>query len=306
MSDEKNSRESSPSKIDGCEGSLVEKGESCEQIDATPLQAVLSCIEKGEPATLVTITRTSGSAPRGLGTTMAVFSDGSIKGTVGGGNLELFAIRHALDSMEDGRARSLHYDFSGGKRQNVNKACRGTTDFLIQPFGKPSRLVVFGAGHVCRSLAPMGVSCGFTVSVADDRKEYLNPESFPKKTRFYHGPFSETAAEIPMDASTFVVVMTYGHAHDETVLNVCLERPWRYLGLMGSRSKIATIKKRIASTANAKKRFDQVNTPVGLDLGGRTPAEIAVSIMAEILAVKYERTGGMLKHGTRRHSKHTK
>lgn len=300
MSDKKNSRESNRSKIDGCEGSLVQRGDGCEQIDATPLQAVLRRIEDGENAALVTITKTSGSAPRGLGTAMAVFSDGSIQGSVGGGELEFFAIKHALESMEDGRARSLHYDFSGGKKQNLNKACRGTTDFLVQPFGRTSRLVIFGGGHVCRSLVPMAVSCSFAVSVADDRKEYLDGKDFPENTRLYHGPFSETAAQIPMDESTFVVVMTYGHAHDETVLKACLQRPWRYLGLMASRSKKATMKKRVASNTAAAKQFDRIHTPVGLDLGGRTPAEIAVAIMAEILSVKYERTGKMLKDAEKR------
>lgn len=280
---------------DGCVGSVKEMGDPREQMDIAPLEAVMKRIAEGETAALVTITGTSGSAPRGLGSMMAVFRDGSISGTIGGGELELFAIRHATKSLEDGRARSLHYDFSGGDNQNVEKACGGTTDFLIQPIIRAPQLIIFGAGHVSRALAPMAKACGFTVTVADDRKEYLDPGCFPEGTSFYHGPFAQTAAKIPFDDSTCAVIMTYGHKHDEIVLQACLEKPWHYLGLMGSRSKVAGIKKRIEDSSPAGERFDEVHTPVGLDIGGRTPAEIAVSIIGEILAVKHGRNGGILK-----------
>ncbi|MFH1039476.1 MAG: XdhC/CoxI family protein [PVC group bacterium] len=274
---------------DGCAGSLAEIGDGRETVDLSPLEAALKCRDQGEPAALVTIIGASGSAPRSMGSLMAVRKDGSIIGTVGGGNLELFAIRHALASLKDGRPRRLHYDFSGGTGQNVEKPCCGTTDFFIQPILETPRLVIFGAGHVGRALAPLALSCGFAVTVADDRPEYLDAARFPAGVGFQCGPFSETAAAIPFDGATYAVIMTYGHIHDETALGACLERPWRYLGLVGSRAKVATLKECLGTTAAAREKLARIHAPVGLDLGGRTPAEIAVAIMSEILAVRHGR-----------------
>jgi xanthine dehydrogenase accessory factor len=279
--------------LDGCEDSVVELGDGREVPDLAPLGEVLSCRSGGDPVALVTIIGTSGSAPRGMGSTMAVRKDGSIVGTVGGGNLELFAIRHALEALKDGRSRRLHYDFSSGPAQNVEKGCGGTTDFFIQPFVGSPRLVIFGAGHVGIALAGLAHACHFSVTVADDRKEFLEAAAFPAGTKLIAGPFAETAGRIRIDASTFVVIATYGHVQDEAVLEACLSLPWHYLGLVGSRAKIAASMKRLATTPEAQERLARIHAPVGLDLGGRSPAEIAVAIMAEILALRYGRATSM-------------
>ena len=275
------------------DASVVAMGDGRETADASALAAVMACRERGEAVALVTVIGATGSAPRGMGATMAVRKDGSIIGTVGGGNLELFTIRHALASIEDGCSRRLHYDFSGGPEQNVSKACCGTTDFFIQPFVEMPRLVIFGAGHVARALAPMAASCGFSVLVADDRQELLTSQFFPESVRFLCGSFAETPAGIPFDESTYAVVMTYGHEHDEEVLAACLNRPWKYLGLMASRAKIAELKARLGTTDETRRRLESVRMPVGLNIGGRSPAEIAVSIMSEIIAERYGRRNSL-------------
>ena len=269
--------------------SVVAMGDGRETADAAALAAVMACRERGEAVALVTVIGATGSAPRGMGATMAVRKDGSIVGTIGGGNLELFTIRHALASIEDGCPRRLHYDFSGGPEQNVSKACCGTTDFFIQPFTEMPRLVVFGAGHVARALVPQARACGFSVLVADDRQDFLDAASFPEGTEFLCGPFPETAASAPLDETTYAVIMTYGHVHDEEVLAACLNRPWKYLGLMASRAKVAELKAHIGTTDEARRLLEKVRMPVGLDIGGRSPAEIAVSIMGEIIAERYGR-----------------
>ncbi len=276
--------------IDGCQNSLVAMGDGREIADTSPMQAVLSERDKGNAVALVTIICATGSAPRGMGSQMAVKSDGSIVGTVGGGNLELFAIRHALEAMKDGCARQLHYDFSRGAEQNVEKACTGTSDFLIQPFLGAPHLVLFGAGHIARALAPLAVSCGFRVTVADVREDFLDARLFPEGTKLIHGDFVQIAREMPFDAaSTYAAIMTYGHSHDEEVLDACLGRPCRYLGLVGSKAKLAELWRHLGTTDERKSWLQDVHAPIGLNLGGRSPAEIAVSIMSEMLAVRYGR-----------------
>jgi len=276
---------------DPCKGALVELGDGREQLDPSVLGHVLACHDQGEAVALVTIVGAGGSAPRGMGSLMAVKQDGTIFGTVGGGNLELFAIRHALDALQDGRARRLHYDFRGGSQQNVVKPCGGTTDFFVQPFLPTPHLIVFGAGHVGSELAPMARSCGFRVTVVDDRPEFAAAGRFPD-IQVQCGPFVETIRSLPFGAATYAVVMTYGHLHDQAVLEACLERPWRYLGLMGSRAKVATLMANLGKTPAARDRLARVHMPIGLDVGGRAPAEIAVAILAEMLSVRYGHDAG--------------
>lgn len=275
--------------IDGCQHSLIAMGDGREIADVAPMRAVLACREAGEAVALVTIIHASGSAPRGMGAQMAVRQDGSIAGTVGGGNLELFAIRHALESLKDGRARHLHYDFAGGEAQNVDKACGGTSDFLIQPYLGAPRLVLFGAGHIGRALAPLAQSCGFLVTVVDERAEFLDPALFPEGICLHQGAFPGVVDDIAFDEATYAVIMTYGHAHDEGVLDACLGRPCRYLGLVGSKAKLGELWSHLGTTEARRAELDKVHAPIGLDLGGRAPAEIAVSIMSELLATRYGR-----------------
>ena len=277
--------------IDGCTNSLVAMGDGREIADISPMRAVLAERDAGRPVALVTIICATGSAPRGMGSQMAVRADGSIVGTVGGGNLELYAIRHALESLKDGCPRQLHYDFTGKSTQNVEKACTGTSDFIIQPFMGTPHLVLFGAGHIARALSPLAVSCGFRVTVADSRAEFLDPNVFPAEVKLVHGDFVELAkTAIPFDAqTTYAAIMTYGHSHDEEVLDACLERPCRYLGLVGSRAKLGQLWGHLGTTERRQELLRNVHAPIGFDLGGRSPAEIAVSIMSEILAVRYNK-----------------
>ncbi len=275
--------------IDGCQHSLIAMGDGREIADVSPMRALLACREAGQAVALVTIIHASGSAPRGMGAQMAVRQDGSIVGTVGGGNLELYAIRHALESLKDGRARHLHYDFAGGEDQNVDKACGGTSDFLIQPFLSAPRLVLFGAGHIGRALAPIAQSCGFRVTVVDERADFLDPRLFPEGVHLHRGDFPRVVDDIAFDEMTYAVIMTYGHAHDEGVLDACLGRPCRYLGLVGSKAKLGELWANLGTTEERKAALDRVHAPIGLDVGGRAPAEIAVSIMSEILATRYGR-----------------
>jgi xanthine dehydrogenase accessory factor len=221
-----------------------------------------------------------------MGAAMAVRSDGTTVGTIGGGDLERMMIQHALDAMEDGRVRRYHYDFSGGRDQNLVKACTGKTGFLIMPCLAPPHLIIFGAGHVGRALAPVALTAGFRVTVVDDRPGFPNRDDFPESIRLINGPFEESIESLPFDRSTYIVVVTYGHAQDERVVGPCLRRPWRYLGVIGSRSKVAQLHKNLGVDEESRRLLSRVHAPIGLRLGGRSPGEIAVAIAAELVNVR--------------------
>ena len=270
---------------------LVELGEPVERLEMDAYREFVRLAEAGQPVALVTVVGTDGSAPRGMGAAMAVREDGTIAGTVGGGNLEHEIVRHALQSLADGRPRRFHFDFAGGAAQNLDKACVGKTDFYVQPSLVPPRLHVFGAGHIGIALAPIAEAAGFRVTVIDDRPGYPDAARFPPSVRLVNGPLPAAVDPLPFDESTSVVIVTHGHEQDEVVLAACLNRPWRYLGMIGSRAKVARLFKSLGTDAASRRRLGEVRAPIGLDVGGRSPGEIAVSIAAEMLAVRYGRQG---------------
>jgi len=268
---------------------LVQIGEPVERLELDAYREFARLAEEGRPVALVTVVGTQGSAPRGMGAAMAVREDGTISGTIGGGNLEHLVVRHALDALADGRPRRLHYDFAGGAGQNLDKACAGKADFYVQPCLVLPRLHVFGAGHIGIALAPIAEAAGFRVTVVDDRPGYPDPSRFPRTVRLVHGALPDSVGPLPFDDSTFVVIVTHAHESDEVALAACLARPWRYLGMIGSRAKVARLFQSLGHDEASRTRLDEVRAPIGLDVGGRSPGEIAVSIAAELLAVRYGR-----------------
>jgi len=268
---------------------LVAIGDSREWTDLEPYREFVRLGSEGVPVALVTVLATEGSAPRTMGAAMLVRHDGGIVGSIGGGDLEREMIRNALDAIQDGRPRRYHFDFTGGADENLEKACIGTTDFLVQPCVAKPHLIIFGAGHVGQALAPVAMAAGFRVSVADDRPGFPNPECFSEGVRLLSGPFPETIRALAFGASTYIVVVTYGHEQDEAVLGACLKEDWRYLGMIGSRKKVATVFKNLKTDAEAEQRLSSVHAPIGLNLGGRSPGEIAVAVVAEMIAVRHGR-----------------
>lgn len=271
---------------------LLAKGDAREWTDLDPYREFVRLGSEGIPVALVTVLETTGSAPRSMGAAMTVSHDGSIVGTVGGGGLEREMIKHALDAIRDGCPRRYHYDFSGGKHQNVEIGCSGKADFLIQPCVTQPHLMIFGAGHIGRALAPMGVAAGFRLTVADDRPGQPEPHAFPANAHLCSGDFRETISKLAFDSTTYIVVVTYNHEQDETVLGACLHKEWRYLGMIGSKAKVASIFKSLSVDDESKRLLSRVHAPIGLRLGGRSPGEIAVAIAAELIAVRHRQDQG--------------
>jgi xanthine dehydrogenase accessory factor len=246
--------------------------------------------ERGETVALVTILETKGSTPQKAGAKMVVGKDGRMRGTVGGGCVESEILWRAQRAIEERRSEIGTYDFNADEEEN-GLICGGSMKVFIEPVVPPPRVYVIGAGHVAQPVSQVAKIAGFEVIVLDDRVKYANAERFPEADVVKAGPIPSLADEFRYGDNAFVVIVTRGHKEDEEALRAFILKDTAYLGLIGSVTKLEKIMRRLERDGVSRERLEKVHTPIGLDLGGSSPGEIAVSIVAELLAVRYQRTG---------------
>ncbi|MCA9552939.1 MAG: xanthine dehydrogenase accessory protein XdhC [Myxococcales bacterium] len=251
--------------------------------DASLFARVAALEAQGARAALVTVVRTSGSAPRAPGARMIVHPDGAIEGTVGGGALEHTATQAAKQTLEDGRPRLVEHNLT----QELGMCCGGTVTLFVEALVAQPRLIVFGAGHVGRALVSAAASAGFVVHVADEREALLVPAQLGM-ARALHDDLDDPA--LPFSEDTFVMITTHDHGLDQRLAEKCLARPHRWLGVIGSRRKAELMRQRLLNKGFGAPQVARLRAPVGLAIGAETPEEIAVSIVAELVA---ERRGAV-------------
>ncbi len=254
--------------------------------------------QRGESVALVTILETRGSTPQKAGAKMVVGRDGRLRGTVGGGCVESDILWRAQRVIERRACEVGSYDFNADDDEN-GLICGGSMKVFIEPVIPPPRVYVVGAGHVAQPVSQVAKVAGFEVVVLDDRVKYASPERFPEADIVKAGPIPELAEEFPYGDNAFVVIVTRGHKEDEEALRVFIEKETAYIGLIGSVTKIEKIVKRLERDGVPAEKLSRVHSPIGLDLGGSTPGEIAVSIVAEILSVRYQRSGKSMMYTER-------
>lgn len=241
---------------------------------------------EGLRVAVATVIRARGSHPRSVGAKMLVVEGGGIAHSVGGGPLEASIIADARAALA-GKGPGVHgYELSESGDRSVGMACGGSVEVFIDVEEPPQRLVVFGAGHVGRAVAGAASVAGFALTVVDDRPEWLAPEAFPQGT-ILHRCSRDYASGPRIRAEDCVAVMTRCHDTDVTVLAAIAASPDmpRYTGLMGSRRKVARAWKLLESQGIARERLGSIHAPIGLAIGAETPGEIAIAVVAEIVAI---------------------
>jgi len=249
--------------------------------------AVADALERGEPAALVTIVSTTGSTPQRVGAKMLVFGDGRIVGTIGGGCYENDAFWKAREAIKSRRPELVHYELSDDFAQETGLICGGQMDVYIEPIEPSPELYVVGAGHVGFHLARIAHEVGFRVHVVDDREKFANAERFPDAVEIVVEDIPSWIARAAIPAHAYAVIVTRGHTNDLDALRALAQRELRYLGLIGSRAKVARIYDALMDEQMPAELLARVHAPIGLDIGAVTPQEIAVSILAELIAVKH-------------------
>jgi xanthine dehydrogenase accessory factor len=243
-------------------------------------------MERGEDAALVTIVSSQGSTPQRVGAKMLVFTDGRMVGTIGGGCYENDAFWKAKEAIQTRKPLLVKYDLNDDFAQENGLVCGGQMQVYIEPLESTPRLYVIGAGHVGFNLARLAGTIGFKIHVLDDREKFANAERFPDAESVVVDTIPDWLQRADLPSNAYVVIVTRGHTHDLDALRSLAKRELRYLGLIGSKAKVKRIYDALLDEGMPVEYLQRVHAPVGLDIGAVSPEEIAVAILAELIAVR--------------------
>ena len=234
------------------------------------------------------IVQTKGSTPRKEGTRMAVMPDGSILGTIGGGSFEEKVRQDALKLFEEPGTALRHYDFHPDAEGRGEAICGGDADVFFEYFQSSPTLLVYGAGHCGQALLQAAGHLGYVLEVADDRPELIEEvrQWESPRLRACHLIDTELTRLPSTDPETMVVIMTRNHEFDECILRQVVRQPFAYLGMIASKSKSKIIRDRLVADGFRPEELARVHMPIGVPIHSQTPAEIAVSVLAEIIAFR--------------------
>lgn len=265
-------------------------------MEAKLLKELTDCLEKGHEVALVTVTAAAGSRPRDVGSMMIVDKGGHlIAGTIGGGKVEETAKRDAAECIKKRASENFKYELTlKDTEHSLGMACGGLVEVFIKTFEKRDALFIFGGGHIGLELSRFAKALGYRVVIVDQRPEYCSKERFPDADEL-HLLDPSNPPMLNIDADSSVVIVTHGHLYDMEALRLVISSEARYIGMIGSRNKIRHCFAELVGEGISEERLAQVYAPIGLDVGGETPEEIALAVLAEVQAVKYGRSGRFLK-----------
>jgi xanthine dehydrogenase accessory factor len=247
-------------------------------------EQIVQLRREGRRGAVATITNVRGSIPSFQTAKMLVRDDGSIAGTIGGGCVEAEVWQAAREVMEEEKPRSLTFNLNNNPKYDTGLVCGGTLEIFIEPVLPPALLYVFGAGHVAYNLYQVATLAGFEVIVIDDRESYANRERFPEAREVIADDFEAVIERLHVPESSYIVIVTRGHRDDMRVLRWAINANARYLGMIGSKRKTISIYKELEKEGILAEKFANIHAPVGLEIGAVTPEEIAVAIVAEMIA----------------------
>jgi xanthine dehydrogenase accessory factor len=265
--------------------------------DRVLLGELLAAVDAGTPVVLATVVATERSVPRHAGSKMLVFADGSQRGTIGGGEMEGRVVAEARAALADGQARLLPYTLVDPASGDPG-VCGGTLQIYVEPYMPTPTVYVVGCGHVGKAIVDLAHWLGFRVVATDDRADLADPASLPLADAVVAGAIEAALAAHPVTSETHVVVVTRNVAVDLEILPALVRTPARTIGVMGSRRRWSTTAAELRRRGLTDDDLARISSPIGLELEAETPEEIALSVMAQIVA--HRRSGGAAAPGRAR------
>ncbi len=245
---------------------------------------------EGRRGALATIVHTNGSIPSYESSRMLVREDGSIAGTIGGGCVEAEVWAAAKEVMQKEAPRKMVFNLNNEASYDNGLICGGTLEIFVEPILPQPVLYIFGGGHVSMAVAQAAHAAGFAIGIVDDREAFANAQRFPMAREIYT-TYEEAFEKIRPTAATYLVIVTRGHKDDMRCLAWAARTEARYIGMIGSKRKVISVYKALEKEGHRAEEFERVYAPMGLDIGALTPEEIAISITAELVAVRRNAAG---------------
>jgi len=247
---------------------------------------------EGRGCALATLVSVRGSAPSYESAKMLVRDDGSIAGTIGGGCVEAQVLTAAREVIETGRPKHMTFNLSEDSAYDSGLICGGEMEVFVEPVLPQPTAFIFGAGHISNSLSKIASLAGFATVIVDDRASFANRERFPEAAEVHAAEYEDLFAKLPVNESSYLVIVTRGHRDDLRVLRLAVRSAARYIAMIGSKKKVIEVMRQLRSETVPSEVLERIHAPMGLDIGAETPEEIAVAVVAEMIAVRRNASSG--------------
>jgi xanthine dehydrogenase accessory factor len=240
----------------------------------------------GQKCALATIVQVNGSIPSYESAKLLVREDGSMMGTVGGGCVEAEVWTAAREVIESEKPRHLTFSLGQDAAYDQGLICGGQLNIFVEPVIPQPRALIFGGGHVSKSISKVATIAGFSTTIVDDREAFANKERFPEAEATYAEEYESVFPRLTVNSSTYLIIVTRGHRDDMRVLRWAISMPAKYISMIGSKRKTISVIKELEKDGIPREAFERIFAPMGLEIGAESPEEIAVSVVAEMIAVR--------------------
>jgi xanthine dehydrogenase accessory factor len=240
----------------------------------------------GQKCALATIVEVNGSIPSYESAKILVREDGSFLGTIGGGCVEAEVWNAAREVIQSEKPRHLTFNLGQDAAYDNGLICGGQLNVFIEAIVPQPHAIIFGAGHISKSLAKVSLLAGFGVSVVDNRESFANRDRFPDVDEVMAEEYEELFPKLNVNSSSYIIIVTRGHRDDMRVLRWAITTEARYISMIGSRRKVIAVIREFEKEGVPRESFERIHAPMGLEIGAITPEEIAVSVAAEMIAVR--------------------
>jgi xanthine dehydrogenase accessory factor len=240
----------------------------------------------GQKCALATIVQVRGSIPSYESAKLLVREDGSMAGTIGGGCVEAEVWNAAREVIETEKPKHLTFNLGQDAAYDNGLICGGQLDVFVEPVVPQPQAFIFGAGHISKSLSKVLSLAGFGTSVIDDRESFASRERFPEANEVYAGEYEEIFPKLPVHEGSYLVIVTRGHRDDMRVLKWAVGTNARYIAMIGSKRKVLNVIRELEKEGIPAASFERIFAPMGLEIGAISPEEIAISVAAEMIAVR--------------------
>jgi len=240
----------------------------------------------GQKCAVATIVQVNGSIPSFESAKILVREDGSFMGTVGGGCVEAEVWNAAREVIETEKPRHLSFSLGQDAAYDEGLICGGQLNIFVEPVIPQPRAFIFGGGHVSKGISKIATLAGFSTSIIDNREAFANAERFPEAEATYAEEYEDVFGKLPVNSSSYIIIVTRGHRDDMRVLRWAVNTPAKYIAMIGSKRKTISVVHELEKEGFPREAFEKVFAPMGLEIGAELPEEIAISVVAEMIAVR--------------------